>query len=490
MQTVTDLDVGNGLRFTRHYASDLEPTAAIFVLATGPMGFDWIHSFEWKLEFTATNQSTAGEFYLVRRPLKAPAAFFRIGSSGPLQTKPGSGSLTLGSGTTTFVDPDGTRAVFNSTLQLTEYQPPGETPISVSYGTQSATYTRGSSSLTVLRYGAGESWPGYVKSVSGGGETVSYTYTTVSYSGKIFTQLATVTTPDRSTPNRTDTLTWTYTYAAVPAKPPGRLTSVVRQGTTLGQWTWTSVAGAFRVTATDEQALEQALSLSYATETGGILKTTVKDGANQTLAEFRSKNGRLKSVTGNGGPGAPVPFATGTLEPAPNGTTADMNRWNTQVDANGHTTLYEGFVRDGAPSRVVEGWTDADASGGFTAGDGALRRREFTWHPTLQKPLTISEPSTLTSGLDHIVSYDYDDPAAPGDTSTPNESPTDLVSRRIEAGKTIDASGAVVSASPAIVSYAYDSLRRIASISGPRAESYAAFATIPPAASEPPSSAI
>ena len=156
-----------------------------------------------------------------------------------------------------------------------------------------------------------------------------------------------------------------------------------------------------------------------------------------------------------------------------------MDRWSTVAAPNStpstpRLTRYEDYARDGAPGRVVQGWVDNTTGPGvgiFSSDDSYARLREYVWHPELQRPLEVHEPSALlTTGLDHIVIYDYDAPpegANTLDTSPPNEAPTERVSRRIERGKTLDASGAVVDAVEQVTQYRHDPLGRLASIQGP-----------------------
>lgn len=471
-QTVLDLEAGGGLRFVRHYASGLEP-AAYGATTTGPMGYRWVHGLEWGLEHRTTSTN---EFYLVRRPLGSPLPFFRmLGDdsfpAGFQTSRVRGGALAVApGGEATFTAEDGTRAVFGAAGVLVTVTPPGELPIAVSHGTDSDTFTRGGASLTVTRYGAGAAWPGRVKSVAGGGETVTYGYTAVSSGGTTYTLLSSVTMPDRTTLAPSDTITLVYTYASPTTTAPGLLTKVERtaQGTTavLGEWgyAYDPAGRAHRAVFADEPALDQPLGLAWTTNAQtGAVQAEVRDGQSHLLATFGSEQGRLVAVTGAGGPGVPVPFSTGELESM---ASSPMNRWHTQTDANGHTTLFEAYARDGAPGRIVEGWQDNDANGVFSSGDGSARFRELTWHGRLARPLTVTEPSALGGAFEHVVTYDYDDPATPGNTDAANEAPTDRVHRRIETGMTLDAGGAVVQGERRIVSYYYDPAGRLALIAG------------------------
>ncbi|CAG1004265.1 partial Protein RhsC, partial [Myxococcaceae bacterium] len=467
MQTITDLRVGPGLVFTRHYASHLERAGAART-RSGPMGFNWIHGFQWELEFTAIEGEVDGEFYLVRRPLRKPVPFFRVGSSGPFASVSGKGSLSRDASAVVFTDADGSRVVFDAaSLLLTEIRPVGTPPIVVSHTPDSTTFARGSDTLTITRYTSAEAWPGYVKSVSGGGEAVHYDYAGVTYQGATYVLLASVEEPDRSTPSTADSVVWSYTYRTPSGGfGPGLLSQVTRSDgpTAIAEWTWgADNQGWPRVVHVDEPGVEQPLDLSYVFA-AGTMQTSVRDGAAHLLATVEAVNGRASTIAGSGGPGFRVPFTEATVVETGS---AVFDRWHVRTDAEGRKLLTEAYARDGAPGRIVEGWVDHDTSGTFSAGDSYGALREMTWHPTLARPLSVTTPSPLSGGLDHVVTYDYDDPTAPGDTALANESPTDRLHRRIETGKTLDASGAVVPVTTE-VNYGYDSAGRLVSVRGPR----------------------
>ena len=109
-----------------------------------------------------------------------------------------SGFLTIdGSGAVYYTSSTGAEADFDAQNKITQIRYPGELPISVTYGTNTTTFTRGTKSL-LLTSNAG----GRLSSLSANGETWSYAYNPNNV-------LTTVVGPDPSTPSSSDTTTWT-----------------------------------------------------------------------------------------------------------------------------------------------------------------------------------------------------------------------------------------------------------------------------------------
>jgi YD repeat-containing protein len=463
--TPTDVDLGGGLRFARHYAGTST--------TTGPMGRGWRHALEWRLVRGTTSSSRALPWFTVTPPFRTPLFFVQsYDGSTFLTTKENAGWLTLDpDGSVHFVDERGVQADFNASDQLVALLVPGEPALGVSYAGNTTTWSNGSQSIAVTTHASGTN-AGRVATVVAGGETWSYGYDASQ-------NLTSVTGPDPSTPSPSDTITWTYVYTT-PASS-GRVTRLDRTvgstTTTLGSWTWGG--SPVRVTSADEPALEQALLLSYSVPEANRLQCTVKNASNQTMALFDSANDRISSVTNTSGPAAPVPggpgvpvaFAAATLETVG---TAKTGRWRTKTDKNLNVTLYDAYDAKGRPGRIVEGWVDGlTAPGVFSADDSYARRREYTHHPVLDEPLTITEHSALTGVFgDKVTTFDYDDPLDPGDDpDVPNENPSDFLFARIESGRTLSAGGSVVSVT-ATTRYTYDADGRVTSESGPRPENY------------------
>jgi YD repeat-containing protein len=469
--TPTDVDLGGGLRFTRHYVSTRT--------ATGPMGRAWRHGLEWKLVRASapvpfwTPPHDPLEVFIVLRPLRTPASFVESydGLSYGTPQDQGGEIAVDPDGTVHYSDADGTEADFSPSDQLVALRVPGELPIAVSYGANSATWSNGVQSLTVTTYAAGHANAGRVASVTAGGETWSYGYDASQ-------NLTTVTAP----PSPSDTIVSTYVYTL------GRVTRLDRTAggstSTLATWTYIGSSPA-RVATVDEPALDQPLSLTYTIPETNRLKATVKNASSQTLAVFDSTNHILYDVSNTtgpaapvaGGPGVPVLFDSATVETFTYGsTTSPTKRWHTQVDPNGSVTLYEDYDAKGRPGRIVEGWVDGlTAPGAFSLDDTWARRREYTYHPQLDEPLSITEESPLTGDFDKVTIFDFDDPLDPlDDPMVSNENPTKHLFARVEQGHTLDATGAEVPVT-ATTLFTYDAEGRVTSESGPRPESFTQY---------------
>lgn len=452
----TDLDLGGALVFRRHYASDRFGQFTSYPI--GAFGRLWGHALDWRV--TRSGPFSGVTMVLVWRPFRSPAPYAQASPTAPFaQSLRNGGTLAVdASGNVSYVGEDGVQATFDASNRLVSLIHPGEAPVAVSYGTDSATYVQGSRSATVTFLPTGHANAGRIASVVGGGETWTYAYDSSQ-------NLVSVTGPDRSTEDPNDVFQWSYSYASPGMW--GRMTAVGRTvgstTTTLATWGW---SGGSRVTSANEPSLEQSLVFSYAIPALGQLVTTVKNASAQTLATFNASKGALTGATGLGGPGVGVDFASGVRETV----ASTMGpRWRTKADKNGNVTLYDGYDTHGNPLRVVEGWIDDGTSPGvFDPADHWAARRESTWHPTLRKPLTVVTPSVVSGAMERITLYDYDDPATPGDDPfAANEAPTEHVFAKVESGRGIDAaSGTEVAVSRSTV-YEYDAAGHVTAEIGP-----------------------
>lgn len=126
---------------------------------------------------------------------------------------------------------------------------------------------------------------------------------------------------------------------------------------------------------------------------------------------------------------------------------------------NGRIDLYQDYDDNNNPRTIITAWSSEDEK-------TVLKN----YHPVLSTPLTITEKSLLADELNpdrqKQTVFDYDNPDDPGDTDTPNENPTALVHREIEAGYTLDESHNVVSYEY-ITQYTYNGKGQVLSVDGP-----------------------
>jgi hypothetical protein len=99
---------------------------------------------------------------------------------------------------------------------------PGDPEMTVSYGTDTTTFSDGAQSLVLSVYPTGHASVGLVSSVVANGETWSYAYNSQK-------ALTTVVGPDPSTPSTSDTVAWTYRPAGIAERPAGAETDGKRQ---------------------------------------------------------------------------------------------------------------------------------------------------------------------------------------------------------------------------------------------------------------------
>ncbi|HOI95807.1 MAG TPA: hypothetical protein PK250_13970 [Syntrophobacter fumaroxidans] len=122
----------------------------------------------------------------------------------------------------------------------------------------------------------------------------------------------------------------------------------------------------------------------------------------------------------------------------------------------GVVNQFGNFIVRGYPQTVI-----------LAAGSAQPRTIAYTWHPTMNAVLTRTEASVLGAGNKETI-FDYDDPAASGDDpAVYNESPTQLLYRRIEKGYRKVPEGTVASYEY-VTALTYNAGGRVLSIDGPR----------------------
>ncbi|HME72643.1 MAG TPA: RHS repeat-associated core domain-containing protein [Myxococcota bacterium] len=452
--TPTDFDLGHGLRFARHYS-----TAAAQAGGTvGPMGLGWGHSLQWTLQRPTDTSGFNLSLVLIHAPFRTPAVFMKSQTgSNYLPSQRGDGSVTVDAdGTLHYTAEDGTVATFSPppSNQLISLQPVGDPLITVSANGNTTTYSNGQQTIVVTTNA------GQVSTVTGGGQTWSYTYDASQ-------NLKTVTGPDPTSPGGSNTITWTYAYGTA------GLTEIDRSDLTqpLATWTYGPSYPTNLVGTANEPTLDQPLSFSYSNYSSTTLNTTVSAGSNQ-LAVFNTANGVISSVTNPSGPpnpsqsGVNVPGGAGVPVPFASATTNSVVQWQTKTDKNGNVTSYSNYDAFGNPGSISE----SDSQGNL------VRQRAYTYHPVLKTPLTITEASAVTGVFgDKVTTLDYDDPSAPGyNPLTPNANPTIHLFTKIVTGKTLDAGGATV-ALGATTQFTYNANGQVTSVSGPTAANYTAY---------------
>jgi RHS repeat-associated protein len=118
--------------------------------------------------------------------------------------------------------------------------------------------------------------------------------------------------------------------------------------------------------------------------------------------------------------------------------------------ANGTINQYQGYDERGNPGTVR-----------LAVGTPEERVITYTYHPDMHVPLTRTEASILGTGNKATI-WDYDDDY----DTTPNESPTGLLSRIVETGFTKDSSGATVPFEY-ITTFTYNAKGQVLSLDGP-----------------------
>ena len=448
-QNDVDIDLGHGLRFSRHYASrGGYPSNSD---TTTSMGHRWQHSLDWSIEHHTGLSGTQAEIYIVHRALATPVAFLRISPTDPWTggLQHGYGSIAVDSnGNATFVDTDGTSVQFNNAGQLTSIKPPQEPAIAVTSGTNNTTYSNGSASLVLSYFDSGAN-AGRIQTVSmgGGGPTWTYGYDATTQN------LTSASGPDPSNPGAS--ISWAYSYDS-----NASLLEVDRTAggntVTTGRWTYSGTT----VASASESALDQDLNFALSVSSGTPIQMAVKDSQSTPLATYALNRGFITGVTNAGGTlggaAVDVPFLSATFTADSNGNNTGL--WQDVADENHHITHYESYDQS-RPQAVKEGCQDVNQNGIYAAGAPCARTRNFTYHPALDHPLTVTEASTISGAFDHTTTYDYGTPA------------TSLLNHIRVHGKTLGADGNPVSFDDT-TDFTYNGSGQVTSITGPGAKQY------------------
>jgi RHS repeat-associated protein len=224
-----------------------------------------------------------------------------------------------------------------------------------------------------------------------------------------------------------------------------------KMGHELATWKYDSWDRAYASTTWDGRGVDiDYNSYSYGGFTGTVTVTDAY-GVTRTYA-LRRVNKYSPKVTSIAGPGGCQSCAgEGPIRYAYDGQSNVIEK----EYANGTIHKYSNFDAKGNPGTVI-----------LAFGTPEQRTVYYTYHPKTSATLTRKELSTLaTSGNDIYKEtiWDYDDDY----NSTPNESPTLLVSRIIEKGYTKNSNGEVVVHLDQITVFQYNSKGQVTSVDGP-----------------------
>lgn len=205
-----------------------------------------------------------------------------------------------------------------------------------------------------------------VQSVSDGVQTVSYTYVNTGNSRLFLNHIQTVTHPDGSKLQ--------YGYDS-----KGRLTSITDETANLyATYTYDSYN---RVSKSVHGANQNPITYTYSSS-----YTRVKDGKNNE-AQFSIADALSKKINKNSGSTVPCTKCAGTK--AKTISYNDFGDPLNVVDFENVSTQYTYDTTRGLPLTTTE-----------AAGTPSERTIAYTWHPTLRKPLTVTEP-TWVNGAAH-----------------------------------------------------------------------------------------
>lgn len=424
-----------GLTFQRSYNSRSS--------SSSPMGIGWTHSYDIKL-----NPAYSGSDLIKEVTGKTGRGIYFQGNT---QNNVAQGafsensSITFESNTYTWTKDDGSVLVFDSTGQLLSITDKNENIQTLTYDTTSGlldTVTDQTSGRTLtFHYNADsriDHITGPVTTAVPDGIWVSYQYDTNG-------NLTRVTYADGS--NGSGPSGFEYRYED-PNDPNNLTAKYDLAGHLISTWSYDDQDRA--VANVNREG--KGATINYDDPSNVVVTDAYGIASTYEIAEIAGR----KKVLSRTGPTGCNTCSTGIFRTEFDPETG----YPTEREfANGRIDLYQDYDADGNPgTRITASGTDQEET--ITT----------TWHPTLSTPLTRTTKSLLADeanpGLSRVLIRDYDDPATPGDTDTPNEAPTNLIHRLILQGFTRDAAGSITPFEQRTF-YTYNDSGQILSVNGP-----------------------
>ncbi|MBU0910516.1 MAG: DUF2778 domain-containing protein [Proteobacteria bacterium] len=215
-------------------------------------------------------------------------------------------------------------------------------------------------------------------------------------------------------------------------------------GHVLATWNYDNQDRAYQNTTLDDRDV----TINYDNyETQGTIEVTNAYGVTKTygITKLEGLYPKVTTITGPGG----CQTCAGD-QPIRYEYDEDLNIIEEEY-ANGTINKYLNYDERGNPGAVI-----------LASGTTEERTITYTYHSTLNQPLTRSEASVLSTGNNKVTIWDFDNDG----NAVANEAPTRLVYRQLEQGFTTDSQGAVVP-NEYIITYQYNAHGQVLSINGP-----------------------
>ncbi len=447
--------LGPELVFSRYYNSEGWQSGAGYGNGDVGLGYGWTFSYSWQASMVGTNT--------VRIVTSMGRSIYFTSANGNGQapwTPPAGefGNLTGGPSTGfTYTTKFGTAFAFDTTGnsgRLLSITPADNTAVTVAYsaGTQISSVTSGGLSLTFA-------WTnGHISSITDpNGQTWSYAY-------DASWNLVNVTSPLMiggvavgtaylyTTYTITDgTMQWTFSNSGY----PHNLTGIEQNwnGASTYQYAanfnYDSAAVITAASGEINQSLLREVDLSYTfcSDTASTANAALNGGTKTITTNPVAGLQRITEISATGGSGA-VGSEWSTVQ----------YQWNPDAtlyvvtDGNWNYAVYDNYDALGNPQTVIEGYSSSVA-----------RTTNYTYHPVLSRPLTISRTS-VDGTHTHTKTFDYD-----SDYNTNyNQAPTNFLHQIVETGQTdTTMSGALGSTVTETTQFYYDSSSRIMEVTRP-----------------------